>query len=177
MKKFWSQGTPLGSVGSLSWQDMHLGACRFQFLVIWGLNKHPMTVACQGQAKNPKTAGAWCDTLLELKLRKKKLTAISGGRLQSPSRGLRTFWLRAPSLSFSCFQRKYSSVKAINRSLLFYNIIRNVYIKHTIYCVRRAFLFRVLQFCINFAWVLTLHSFSSFSYGADCVHCCAGGKL
>ena len=63
-KKFRSQGTPLGPLGSLSWQDMHLGACRFQFLVIWGLNKHPMTVACQGQAKNPKTAGAWCEAII-----------------------------------------------------------------------------------------------------------------
>ena len=60
-KKFWSLGTPLGYLGAGSPADLGLGACRFQILVIWGLNDYPALVACQGQAKNPKTAGARCD--------------------------------------------------------------------------------------------------------------------
>ena len=60
-KKFWSQGTPLGSLGPLSQADVNLGFSRFQFLVIWGLNKHPMIVTYQGQAKSLKTAGGWCE--------------------------------------------------------------------------------------------------------------------
>ena len=59
-KKFWSLGTPLGYLGSGSQLDLGLGACRFQILVIWGLNESPVLVALQGQAKNPKAVGAWC---------------------------------------------------------------------------------------------------------------------
>ena len=59
-KNFLSQGTPLGSLGSLSQQDMHLGPCGFQFLVIWGLSNYPGVVACTRHSKNLKTVGARC---------------------------------------------------------------------------------------------------------------------
>ena len=60
-KNFWSHGTPLGSLGSGSREALHPGACRFQILVIWGPYDNPVLVACHGQAKNPKSAGARCD--------------------------------------------------------------------------------------------------------------------
>ena len=60
-KKFWSHGTPLGYLGAGFREALHPGACRFQILVIWGLNDYTVLVACQGQAKNLKTAGARCD--------------------------------------------------------------------------------------------------------------------
>ena len=59
-KKFWSQGTPLGSLGSLSQGDAILGACRFQILFIWGPYEPPVLVAFHAQAKNLKTTPAWC---------------------------------------------------------------------------------------------------------------------
>ena len=60
-KKFWSQGTPLGYLGSGSQEALGLRFYRFQILVIWGPYDYPALVACQGQAENPKTAGARCD--------------------------------------------------------------------------------------------------------------------
>ena len=62
-KKFWSQGTPLGYLGPGSQEAQHLGPCFFQILVIWGPYDYPVLVACQGQAKSLKTAGAWCGFL------------------------------------------------------------------------------------------------------------------
>ena len=59
-KNFWSHGTPLGYLGPESQEALGLGACRFQIQVIWGLYESPVLVAFQGQAKNPKAAGAWC---------------------------------------------------------------------------------------------------------------------
>ena len=53
-KKFWSQGTSLGSSGSGSWADVRPRACQFQILVIWGPNEPPVLVALQGQAKSLK---------------------------------------------------------------------------------------------------------------------------
>ena len=52
-QKFWSHGTPLGSLGPLSQGDVHLWFGRPQFLVILGPYSHPDIVACQGQAENP----------------------------------------------------------------------------------------------------------------------------
>ena len=60
-KTFWSQGTPLGYLGPGSQEALGLGSCRFQILVIWGPNEASVLVACPGQAKTLKTAGAWCD--------------------------------------------------------------------------------------------------------------------
>ena len=62
-ENFWSHGTPLGYLGAGSQEALGLGACRFQILVIWGPYDFPVLVACQGQAKNLKTAGARCDTV------------------------------------------------------------------------------------------------------------------
>ena len=59
-KKFWSQGTSLGYLGPGSQQDVIVGACQFQILVIWGPYEASVLVACPDQAKNLKTAGAWC---------------------------------------------------------------------------------------------------------------------
>ena len=61
-KNFWSHGTPLGSLGSGSQVDVHLGFSNFQILVIWGPYDSPVPLAVETQAKNPKTAGAWCAT-------------------------------------------------------------------------------------------------------------------
>ena len=60
-QKFWSHGTPLGSLGPLSQQDTILGAGQLQILVIWGLYRPPVVVALETHAENLKTAGAWCD--------------------------------------------------------------------------------------------------------------------
>ena len=63
--KFWSLGTPLGSLGPGSQADLHQRACQSQILFIWGPCKAPVLVALLGQAKNPKTAwleqGVTCD--------------------------------------------------------------------------------------------------------------------
>ena len=53
-KKFWSQGTSLGSMGPLTQRDVRLGFHQLQILVIWGPYRHPDIVACQGHAKTPK---------------------------------------------------------------------------------------------------------------------------
>ena len=60
-KKFGSQGTNLGSLGPGSQADLGLGPCRFQILVIWGLNEPPAPVVSHGPPENPKSLGAWCD--------------------------------------------------------------------------------------------------------------------
>ena len=60
-QKFWSLGTPLGSLGPGSQADLHQRACQSQILFIWGPCKAPVLVALLGQAENPKTAGAWCE--------------------------------------------------------------------------------------------------------------------
>ena len=59
-QKFWSHGTPLGSLGPLSQQDTILGAGQLQILVIWGPYRPPVVVALETHAENLKTAGAWC---------------------------------------------------------------------------------------------------------------------
>ena len=59
-KKFWSHGTPLGSLGPLSQQDTILGAGQLQILVIWGPYRPPIVVALETHAENLKTAGLQC---------------------------------------------------------------------------------------------------------------------
>ena len=59
-RKFWSLGTPLGSLGPLSQGDVILGPCGLQILVIWGQYEPPVLVACQATAENPKSVGSWC---------------------------------------------------------------------------------------------------------------------
>ena len=63
-QKFWSLGTPLGSLGPGSQGDVRPRACKCQIQVIWGPCEPPVLVALQGQAENPKTAGAWCASQL-----------------------------------------------------------------------------------------------------------------
>ena len=60
-QKFWSLGTTLGSLGPGSQGDVRPRACKCQIQVIWGPCEPSVLVALQGQAENPKTAGAWCD--------------------------------------------------------------------------------------------------------------------
>ena len=62
--KSWSQGTPLGYLGSGSQEALGLGFSRFQIWVIWGPYDYPALVAFHAQAKNPKMAGARCDMFL-----------------------------------------------------------------------------------------------------------------
>ena len=59
-QKFWSHGTPLGSLGPLSQQDTILGAGQLQILVIWGPYESTVVVALETHAENPKTAGVQC---------------------------------------------------------------------------------------------------------------------
>ena len=59
-QKFWSLGTPLGSLGPGSQGDVRPRACKCQIQVICGPCEPPVLVTLQGQAENPKTAGAWC---------------------------------------------------------------------------------------------------------------------
>ena len=63
-RKFWSLGTPLGSLGPLSQGDVIVGPYGLQILVIWGPYEPPVLVACQAQAENPKSAGALCAHLI-----------------------------------------------------------------------------------------------------------------
>ena len=63
-KIFQSHGTPLGYLGAGSQEALGLGACWFQILVIWGPCDLPVPVALQFQAKNLKSAGARCDSIL-----------------------------------------------------------------------------------------------------------------
>ena len=59
-RKFWSLGTPLGSLGPLSQGDVIVGPYGLQTLVIWGPYEPPVLVACQATAENPKSVGSWC---------------------------------------------------------------------------------------------------------------------
>ena len=61
MKKFWSQGTLLGSMGSGSQKALTQGACQDQIPLTWSPWGPPELVAAQAQAKTLKTVGAWCD--------------------------------------------------------------------------------------------------------------------
>ena len=65
-QKFWSHGTPLGSLGPLSQQDTILGAGQLQILVIWGPYRPPIVVTLETQAENPKTAGQQCECTVDL---------------------------------------------------------------------------------------------------------------
>ena len=59
-QKFWSHGTPLGSLGPLSQQDTILGAGQLQILVILGPCEPIIVVAPETHVENPKTAGLQC---------------------------------------------------------------------------------------------------------------------
>ena len=59
-QKILSHGTSLGYLGSKSQADVGLGACRLQFLVIWGPSELPVPMKFHANAKNLKTVGSWC---------------------------------------------------------------------------------------------------------------------
>ena len=58
--KFWSHGTPLGSLGPLSFEDLGPGSCQCQIPVIWGPYEYPVLVACHVQAKKLKSVASRC---------------------------------------------------------------------------------------------------------------------
>ena len=67
-QKFWSHGTPLGSLGPLTQQDTILGAGQLQILVIWGPCEPIIVVAPETHAENPKSAGLQCALDIDLGL-------------------------------------------------------------------------------------------------------------
>ena len=62
-QKFWSHGTSLGSMGSLSQEDLGQRFYRLQFLVIWGPYELSVLVASHGTPKSLKAAGSRCGGL------------------------------------------------------------------------------------------------------------------
>ena len=66
-QKFWSHGTSLGSMGSLSQEDLGQRFYRLQFLVIWGPYELPVLVASHGTAKSLKAARSRCEPLTTFK--------------------------------------------------------------------------------------------------------------
>ena len=72
-QKFWSLGTPLGSLGPGSQGDVRPRACKCQIQVICGPCEPPVLVTLQGQAENPKTAGAWCEDVKKLLIQRHHL--------------------------------------------------------------------------------------------------------
>ena len=61
--KFWSHGTPLGSLGPLSFEDLGPGSCQCQIPVIWGPYEYPELVACHVQAKKLKSVASRCGNI------------------------------------------------------------------------------------------------------------------
>ena len=66
-QKFWSHGTPLGSLRPLSWEAVILGAVRLQIPVIWGPYEPPELVPLNVQPENPNTTASWCGVCLSLR--------------------------------------------------------------------------------------------------------------
>ena len=58
--KFWSQGTPLGSMGPLSLKDPDQRFSKHDFLLIWDPYDFPKLVAWETQVKKLKTTAAQC---------------------------------------------------------------------------------------------------------------------
>ena len=61
-QEFWSQGTPLGSLGPLSFEALGPGFDQCQILLIWGPYEYLDLVALQVQAEILKTIRSWCDS-------------------------------------------------------------------------------------------------------------------
>ena len=59
-QKIWSQGTPLGSLGPLSFEALGPGASQCQILLIWGPYECLDLVALQVQAEILKPIRSWC---------------------------------------------------------------------------------------------------------------------
>ena len=62
IQKFWSHGTPQGYLGSISQPPVGLGACQFQILLIWGLDKL-LTLAKNSRQKSENGLGPVCRPL------------------------------------------------------------------------------------------------------------------
>ena len=67
-QKIWSHGigTPLGSLGPLSFEALGPGFDQCQILLIWGPYEYLDLVALQVQAEILKTIRSWCAYLLFL---------------------------------------------------------------------------------------------------------------
>ena len=86
-KKFWSQGTNLGSLGPVSREAFNEIFFRFQILVIWGPYDLQIPTAPQEKAKNLKTAPScsgtwvvqsnWIRSLLVIRLHFLRICLIS----------------------------------------------------------------------------------------------------
>ena len=59
-QKFWSHGTPLGSLGPLSFEALGPGASQCQILLIWGPYECLDLAALQVQAEILKPIRTWC---------------------------------------------------------------------------------------------------------------------
>ena len=64
-QKFWSHGTPLGSLGPLSFEALGPGASQCQILLIWGPYECLDLVALQVQAETLKPIRSWCVAVKE----------------------------------------------------------------------------------------------------------------
>ena len=59
--KFWSQGTPLGSLGPLSQKAPDQRFSKHDFLLIWDPHDFPKLGASSALAEKLKVIAAWCD--------------------------------------------------------------------------------------------------------------------
>ena len=64
-QKFWSHGTPLGSLGPLSFEDLGPGFDQCQIPLIWGPYEYPVLVACHVQAKKLKSVASRCVSITD----------------------------------------------------------------------------------------------------------------
>ena len=63
-QKFWSHGTPLGSLGPGSFEDLGPGFGQCQIPLIWGPYEYPVLVACHVQAEKLKSIPSRCDIFI-----------------------------------------------------------------------------------------------------------------
>ena len=61
--KFWSQGTPLGSMGPLSLKAPDQRFSKHDFLLIWDPYDFPKLAASSALAKKLIGIAAWCDAI------------------------------------------------------------------------------------------------------------------
>ena len=61
VSKFWSNGTPLGSMGPLSLKDPDQRFPKHDFLLIWDPFDFPKLAALSAMAEKLKAIAAWCE--------------------------------------------------------------------------------------------------------------------